>query len=76
MKSRFVFIETRAECSKIRPPKRSDAGVTLRLSGELAEWSKAAVLKTVESKGSGGSNPSLSAIFFGMGVFPFQRILR
>tara|TARA_B100001778_G_scaffold179591_1_gene147690 strand:+ start:189 stop:329 length:141 start_codon:yes stop_codon:yes gene_type:complete len=29
--------------------------------GELAEWSNAAVLKTVEPKGSGGSNPSLSA---------------
>jgi hypothetical protein len=29
--------------------------------GELAEWSIAAVLKTVEPKGSGGSNPSLSA---------------
>ena len=31
--------------------------------GEVAEWSNAAVLKTVELKGSGGSNPSLSAIF-------------
>jgi hypothetical protein len=29
--------------------------------GEVAEWSKAAVLKTVEPSGSGGSNPSLSA---------------
>ena len=29
--------------------------------GEVAERSKAAVLKTVDSKGSGGSNPSLSA---------------
>jgi len=29
--------------------------------GEMAEWSIAAVLKTVELKGSGGSNPSLSA---------------
>jgi hypothetical protein len=27
----------------------------------VAEWSNAAVLKTVELKGSGGSNPSLSA---------------
>ncbi len=32
-----------------------------QISGELAEWSKAAVLKTVDPKGSGGSNPSLSA---------------
>ena len=30
-------------------------------TGEVAEWSIAAVLKTVEPKGSGGSNPSLSA---------------
>jgi hypothetical protein len=29
--------------------------------GEMAEWSNAAVLKTVELQGSGGSNPSLSA---------------
>ena len=30
-------------------------------TGELAEWSNAAVLKTVDLHGSGGSNPSLSA---------------
>ncbi len=30
-------------------------------SGEMAEWSIAAVLKTVEAHTSGGSNPSLSA---------------
>ena len=29
----------------------------------MAEWSIAAVLKTVELQGSGGSNPSLSASF-------------
>ena len=28
----------------------------------MAEWSIAAVLKTVELRGSGGSNPSLSAL--------------
>ena len=33
--------------------------------GEMAEWSSAAVLKTVELRGSGGSNPSLSAINVG-----------
>ena len=32
-----------------------------RKHGEMAEWSIAAVLKTVELRGSGGSNPSLSA---------------
>ena len=31
------------------------------MPGERAEWSSAAVLKTVELRGSGGSNPSLSA---------------
>ncbi len=30
--------------------------------GEMAEWSNAAVLKTVVLQGTGGSNPSLSAI--------------
>ena len=30
--------------------------------GEVAEWSIAAVLKTVVLRGTGGSNPSLSAI--------------
>ncbi len=29
--------------------------------GEVAEWSNAAVLKTVVLQGTGGSNPSLSA---------------
>ena len=38
--------------------------------GEVAEWSIAAVLKTVELRGSGGSNPSLSATkFFGVRIF-------
>ena len=31
-------------------------------NGEMAEWSIAAVLKTVEGNTSGGSNPSLSAL--------------
>ena len=38
-------------CSKNRPTNL----------GEVVEWSITAVLKTVELKGSGGSNPSLSA---------------
>ena len=32
-----------------------------RSLGEVAEWSIAAVLKTVVLRGTGGSNPSLSA---------------
>tara|TARA_R110002050_G_scaffold106504_2_gene216438 strand:- start:2835 stop:2987 length:153 start_codon:yes stop_codon:yes gene_type:complete len=35
--------------------------VAIKNNGELAEWSNAAVLKTVEAQVSGGSNPSLSA---------------
>ena len=31
--------------------------------GEMAEWSNAAVLKTVEGHTSGGSNPSSSAVY-------------
>ena len=31
------------------------------IQGKMAEWSIAAVLKTVDLKGFGGSNPSLSA---------------
>ena len=31
-------------------------------TGEMAEWPNAVVLKTIEPKGSEGSNPSLSAI--------------
>ena len=29
--------------------------------GEMAEWSNAVVLKTIVPRGTGGSNPSLSA---------------
>ena len=39
-------------------------------SGEVAEWTIAVVLKTIVLKGTGGSNPSFSAIF--MGVFGFD----
>lgn len=40
---------------------RKAACAAFRLYGEMAEWSKAAVLKTVGGKPPGGSNPSLSA---------------
>ena len=42
-------------------PKSITFAPEFKNSGEMAEWSIAAVLKTVELKGSGGSNPSLSA---------------
>ena len=35
----------------------------------MAEWSNAAVLKTVDLRGSGGSNPSLSATEMKVSVF-------
>ena len=38
-------------------------GWNIFYTGELAEWSNAAVLKTVDCNRSGGSNPSLSASF-------------
>ena len=37
--------------------------------GEMAEWSIAAVLKTVVLRGTGGSNPSLSARRTKMSIF-------
>ena len=41
-----------------------------RFFGEVAEWFKAAVLKTVDGQPSGGSNPSLSANSAFIGLFP------
>src|SRR5690554_4567465 len=43
-----IFLAKKKECSYFAP-------------GEMAEWSNAAVLKTVDCHRSGGSNPSLSA---------------
>ena len=42
--------------------RQSTLKLKVTIFGELAERPKAAVLKTVEEKSSGGSNPSLSAI--------------
>ena len=51
--STFAHVKTKRRCfSAGNPPK---------VFGEMAEWSIAAVLKTVEGHTSGGSNPSLSA---------------
>ena len=38
----------------------------------MAEWSNAAVLKTVEGHTSGGSNPSLSAILLSVHLIDLQ----
>ncbi len=46
------------------PPSRNPAcNRAGKVSGEVAERSKAAVLKTVEGQPSQGSNPCLSATF-------------
>ncbi len=42
-------------------PQKHQAVPERTYFGEMAEWSIAAVLKTVEGHTSGGSNPSLSA---------------
>ena len=40
---------------------KNKKGCIFASTGEMAEWSNAAVLKTVEGHTSGGSNPSFSA---------------
>ena len=52
MSLKFARIKNKAYLCNRKPQKQ----------GEMAEWSIAAVLKTVEGHTSGGSNPSLSAI--------------
>ena len=46
---------------KSPPLHRSNGNVSRCGLGRMAEWSNAAVLKTVDLHGSGGSNPSSSA---------------
>ena len=50
------FKKTRYLCTRFK---------TLRISikGEMVEWSITTVLKTVVPRGTGGSNPSLSATY-------------
>ena len=54
-----IHWEDRFPCAKERTS--IFISVILKFLGEVAEWFKAAVLKTVDPHGSGGSNPSLSA---------------
>ena len=62
-----VFVVGRAEARVAFMPlggircDRVAEGVLPTAQGKMAEWSIAAVLKTVDLHGSGGSNPSLSA---------------
>ena len=41
---------------------KKNKSIFASVNGGMAEWSNAAVLKTVEGHTSGGSNPSSSAI--------------
>ncbi len=50
----FIFFSENLRLQDVWDKKKS-------FLGEVAEWSIAAVLKTVEGNTSGGSNPSLSA---------------
>src|SRR5690606_18508483 len=53
-----IYIYPLAITNRIRTFAPAQPGPS---TGEVAEWSNAAVLKTVEGHTSGGSNPSLSA---------------
>ncbi len=57
----FIFIKIvfvkRKKVLYLQPHSEND----MRLTGEMAERSNAAVLKTVDCNRSGGSNPSFSA---------------
>ncbi len=50
---------------------QSQDNASCETHGEMAEWSNAAVLKTVEGHTSGGSNPSFSAKKTGTATFRF-----
>ncbi len=57
-----IFPKTFLELKKVVIFAPAFRKYLMRLNtGEMAEWSNAAVLKTVEGHTSGGSNPSFSA---------------
>src|SRR5690606_32994538 len=63
----FLKWQNHCECWTMRKNIKKDIEYLKKLfifapaKGEMAEWSIAAVLKTVEGNTSGGSNPSFSA---------------
>jgi hypothetical protein len=57
----YIIRKIAEECQQAARLTRARAGGYLSPYGEMAERSKAAVLKTADPQGSGGSNPSLSA---------------
>ena len=54
-----MFADLKMICTFAPPLK--NRGTPRRSSGEMVEWSITAVLKTAVLRGTGGSNPSLSA---------------
>ena len=54
-----MFADLKMICT-FAPPLKNE-GTPRRSSGEMVEWSITAVLKTAVLRGTGGSNPSLSA---------------
>ena len=56
----FSSVFPSRDCRRKKDLAEIKKGATF-VVGKMAEWSIAAVLKTVELRGSGGSNPSLSA---------------
>ena len=61
MKKIIFFFKNDFETQKKPLYLHSQSGIECNLTGEMAEWSNAAVLKTVDCNRSGGSNPSFSA---------------
>ena len=57
VKNKVVSLQTQTDAVEVQ----NVWIVSLLRHGEMAERSIAAVLKTVDLRGSGGSNPSLSA---------------
>lgn len=65
----MIYIKSRGPESEVLVCKTRETGaLPVRDSyenyGEMAEWTNAAVLKTVEGNTSGGSNPSFSAVLW------------
>ena len=55
--SKFFILHSSFNCLPLQPLLSNSS------TGEMVEWSITTVLKTVVLRGTGGSNPSLSANF-------------
>ena len=56
-----LILPRRIDYILFRYGREGNSWQNIHATGEMAEWSIAAVLKTVELRGSRGSNPFLSA---------------